>query len=298
MTSKAKEPSANAKNGFSLISDEKLLALYANMLKCRMLEERVRGLVKSNEFAGNGCDALGQEAVAVGAAIDLLPEDIVCSARGDLIVNFLKGVALAEIFRDLFACANCPDKVRLATDAALVNKLEKNGKIAVVFSGDGLPLPEFWHEAVKFARIENLPVLFVCQSGIRTEPANLTPQAGFEEVAPRARTGGFPAITVDGNDVVAVYRVASEAMAHARMGHGPTLIECRSWRLSGPPEAIPQPEEAERREADDPILNMEKYLSGKGLFSEEFRRQTALGFSKELDAALDAAQSSPCIGKL
>jgi TPP-dependent pyruvate/acetoin dehydrogenase alpha subunit len=234
--------------------------------------------------------------VAVGAAIDLLPEDTACSAQGDLIVKFVQDDAPDKIFRDLFAGAGSPDEVRLATDAALVNKLEKNGKIAVVFSGDRLPLPESWHEALNFACIENLPVLFVCQSGMRTEPANLTPQAGAEELAPKAHARGFPAIAVDGNDVVAVYRVASEAMAHARIGHGPTLMECRTWRLSSHPEAVPGPEDVERWESEDPILNMEKYLSGKGLFSEGFKRQAALGFSKELDAVLDAAQSSPCIG--
>jgi TPP-dependent pyruvate/acetoin dehydrogenase alpha subunit len=288
MTSKAKEPSAAGGNGFSLISDEKLLALYAHMLKCRMLEERARSLVKSG-------DSVGQEAVTVGAAIDLLPGDTACSAHVGSMVKLLKGVALDKLFRDLFADAGSPDEVRQATDAALANKREKNGKIAVVFSGCGPALPESWHEAVNFACIEKLPVLFVCQSGMRSEPVRLTPHAGFDEL-PKAPACGFPAITVDGNDVVAVYRVASEAIAHARMGHGPTLIECRTWRLSGDPEVIPEPQDGKRWKADDPILNMEKYLSGKGLFSEDFKRQAALGFSKELDAGLDAAQRSPCIG--
>jgi TPP-dependent pyruvate/acetoin dehydrogenase alpha subunit len=296
MRSKTKEPGEGAENGFSLISGEKLLDLYLSMLKCRMLEERVRDLVKNNKSAGNGCDSMGQEAVTVGAAIDLLPEDTVCSAQGDLMVKFLKGIALDKLFRNLLAGADGPEQVPHAMEAARFNAREKNGKIAVVLSGDGPFLPQSWDEALNFAGIENLPVLFVCQSGMRSEPEGLTPPAGFEELPPQAQPGGFPAITVDGNDVVAVYRVASEAMAHARMGHGPTLIECRTWPLSGRHEVVPLPEEVERREADDPILNMEKYLSGKGLFSQEFKRQVTLGFSKELDAGLDAAQNSPCIG--
>jgi pyruvate dehydrogenase E1 component alpha subunit len=209
-------------------------------------------------------------------------------------VKFLKGIALDKVFRDLLTGAECHDEVRLAMDAAVVNKMEKNGKIAVAFSGGGPALPESWHEALNFAGSENLPVLFVCQSGMRSEEASLTPHAGIEE-RPQAGTCGFAAITVDGNDVVAVYRVASEAIAHARMGHGPTLIECRTYCLSGHPEVVPQPEEVERREADDPILNMEKYLAGKGLFREDIKRQVALGFSKELDAALGAATKAACI---
>lgn len=296
MTSKGKKTSAGARNGFSLISDEKLLALYARMLKCRMLEERARDLVKNNRFGGNGCDATGQEAVVVGAAIDLLPEDTVCSAQGELIVKFVRGDALDTIFRDLLAGTNGSDQVRRATDAALVNKTERNGRISVVFSGDGPALPESWHEALKFAGNEKLPVLFVCQSGMRSEGVSLTPQAGFLNRALKARGSGFPSITVDGNDVVAVYRVASEAIAHARMGQGPTLIECKTYCLSDPPEVVPEPQEVKRWKADDPILNMEKYLSGKGLFSEELKRQAALEFSKELDAGLDAARNSPCSG--
>ena len=279
MTSNAKKTSATAKSGFSLISDEKLLALYANMLKCRMLEERVRAFAQRGELTGNGCDTRGQEAVTVGAAIDLLPEDTVCSAQGDSTVKFIQGVALEKIFRDLFAGAGSPDEVRLVIEAARINKTEKNGKIAVVFSGDGPALPDSWYEALNCAGIEKLPVLFVCQRGMRTEPASAKSQVQVENDAEKTRCSGFPSITVDGNDVVAIYRVASEAMAYARMGHGPTRIECRSFRLSGHPEAVPKPEGGERWVADDPILNMEKYLSGKGLFSEEFKRQAALGFN-------------------
>ena len=103
-------------------------------------------------------------------------------------------------------------------------------------------------------------------------------------------------ITVDGNDVVAVYRVAQEAIARARRGQGPTLIECKTYRWYGHSEIDPakyrDPEEVERWKAKDPIANMEKYLTGKGLFSAEWKQEIVDGFNKELDAAIEIAEKS------
>jgi pyruvate dehydrogenase E1 component alpha subunit len=292
MTSKAKQESAAAGNGFMLISGEKLLALYADLLQCRMILEREQAFAQRGALTGNGGDRAGQEAVVVGVAIDLLPEDTVCSAQGGSIARFVKGVALDSLFRDALDGVGSPDRIRRAMDAAMVSKREQNGKIAVVFSG-GVPVPKSWHEAMRVARIEYLPVLFVSLDGMLPDPPSVKPQVKAEDATDKTAPCGLPSITVDGNDVVAVYRVASEAITHARMGHGPTLIECRTFRLSGPAAMGagkgPRPDEVALRATDDPILNMEKYLTGKGLFSEEFKRRVALGFSKELEAVLGAA---------
>jgi pyruvate dehydrogenase E1 component alpha subunit len=293
MTSKAKQESAAAGNGFMLISGEKLLALYADLLQCRMILEREQAFAQRGALTGNGGDRAGQEAVVVGVAIDLLPEDTVCSAQGGSIARFVKGVALDSLFRDALDGVGSPDRIRRAMDAAMVSKREQNGKIAVVFSGGGAALPESWHEAMNFACIDKLPVLFVSQNGMLPDPLSVKRQVKSENATDKTAPCGLPSITVDGNDVVAVYRVASEAITHARMGHGPTLIECRTFRLSGPAAMGagkgPRPDEVALRATDDPILNMEKYLTGKGLFSEEFKRRVALGFSKELEAVLGAA---------
>jgi TPP-dependent pyruvate/acetoin dehydrogenase alpha subunit len=120
-----------------------------------------------------------------------------------------------------------------------------------------------------------LPILFVCQNSLPTKPGSLKRQTRVEEIA--AQACGFPAIPVDGGDVMAVYRVATEAIAHARKGNGPTLIECR----------------AERSKAHDPILKMEAYLTRKCLFSEKLKLEVATSFTKELDAAIEAAKASP-----
>jgi TPP-dependent pyruvate/acetoin dehydrogenase alpha subunit len=106
----------------------------------------------------------------------------------------------------------------------------------------------------------------------------------------------FPGITVDGNDVVAVYRVAQEAIARARRGQGPTLIECKTYRWYGHSEIDPakyrDPEEVERWKAKDPIAGWRRYLTGKGLFTAEWKQEIVDGFNKELDAAIEIAEKS------
>jgi len=165
MTSKAKQESAAAGNGFMLISGEKLLALYADLLQCRMILEREQAFAQRGALTGNGGDRAGQEAVVVGVAIDLLPEDTVCSAQGGSIARFVKGVALDRLFRDLFArcarthtCAeavgerNCSStaaaQLNTAASATLASKIEGNRKLAVIFSGVEATLPDCWRETL------------------------------------------------------------------------------------------------------------------------------------------------------
>jgi TPP-dependent pyruvate/acetoin dehydrogenase alpha subunit len=312
MRNKGKEKIAAAGNGFSLISGEKLLTLYASMLKCRMIEERASALFVQRESAGSCHSALGQEASAVGAAIDLLPEDFICSPQVDMMVNFTRGVALDKLFRDLFArCAGTSThaaaaregnrlsiaaaQLNMAASAALANKIEGKRKVGVIFSGAEAALPDCWRETLDFAGAECLPIVFVCQNDLKSVPARLKAQTKVKDPALKTPACGFPCITVDGNDVVAVYRVACEAIAHARLGHGPTLIACQTWRLSAAAKKVPG--KARNRkvslcpESNDPILKMEAYLTGKGLFSTEFRQQVAAAFGPTLDAAIAAAET-------
>jgi TPP-dependent pyruvate/acetoin dehydrogenase alpha subunit len=251
MTTLTKEQTTTAtavNNGFSLISDEKLLQLYSSMVKCRGVHERAL-------LAGKVEAALGQEAAVTGVAIDLLAEDTVALSPRDTLVRFMQGEPLGAIFKRIFgrvAGSSLAVQIKKATRAAQENNKKKNGKIAVVFShGDsGFPL-----ETLKLAAVERLPILFV----------SLNSPAAFDALP--AQECDIPSIPVDGNDVVAVYRVSTEAIAHARKGNGPTLIECI---LDG----------------SDPILKMEEYLKRKSLFSEGMKREVMASFARELETAV------------
>jgi TPP-dependent pyruvate/acetoin dehydrogenase alpha subunit len=261
MTPKAKETSALTgtppiQNGFSLISNEKLLQLYATMLKCRAIQERLRILVKENKLAVS-LDAFGnQEAASVGVTIDLLPEDTVSPQPGDIIPFFISGLPLQDLLRSLLRpispARSIAAQFKTAIKAARLNKLSNNKRIAVAISGESASIGP-WQEAQASAELHGLPMIFL----------------SWNHIPLKTKAHRLPAITVDGNDVVAVYRVACEAIAHARIGNGPTLIECQPYIL----------------DPGDPILNMEKYLIRKGIFSKEFEHRITAKFSRELNAA-------------
>jgi len=289
MTTQRKPKAAPAaKKSFSLISDEKLIQLYTTLLKCRILEERVNLFLSKRSAGGKLHIPSGREAAAAGVVLSLLPDDLVAPSSLDLFPNFIHGVPLASVLRPLFSRASSPAsdascsahngyQALLATGAALANKIDKNNKVSVVFQGGDASL-DSWSQALQFAGLHRLPILFV--SCIQMKPAFL-PESGPSESPGHT----FPSIPVDGNDVVAVYRVASEAIAHARKGSGPTLIDCIPYRLSGrnQPGAF---------STDDPILNMEKYLARKALFTQGLKTRTISAFSKQLDTALRAAEKA------
>jgi TPP-dependent pyruvate/acetoin dehydrogenase alpha subunit len=288
-------------NVFSLISNEKLLSIYAAMLKCRMMEERMRLLFPQSKAA-----PMGREAAVAGVTIDLLPEDALIASPRDLIPALVKGVPLEALFCNLFVCAADPSaqsrlkprsapahftyeplnvvaasttiaaQLRMAIDLAKAEKARNKGRIAVIFSDGGSGA---WLKALKLAGKESLPMLFVCQNSPFAKPA------GHE-----SQNLGFPSIPVDTNDAVAVYRVASESISLIRQGRGPTLIECKTYRLPDrSPKGLSRPRKTGSSEGEltgDPILSMESYLTRKGLFSTEFRRQVVAGFGKELDSAI------------
>ena len=303
MTAKNKQhsPSSAAQtsqNGFSIISREKLLQIYSTMVKCRMLEERARILARQNKSAAGRGAGARLEAVAAGLGIDLLPEDTVVLSAEDLIPAFIKGVPPDEILRHLasapankasvntgaFAAFNVvaaplPVGVRLsiATGVALANKQAKSGKVVLVFSSEP-GAAGACTESLAFASGRELPIVFVLLGGVRAR-AGRKPKPGNSRL--ESETCGLPVITVDRNDAVAVYRVAHVAIAHARRGGGPTLIEAQPFALHG--EGL-----GKQTETEDPILNMQTYLTRKGLYAETLRAEVTDRFQIELDAALSA----------
>ncbi len=261
MTTTTIEQSAaqlNGHQGFSIISNEKLLQLYISMVKGRLLAERLRMLGGQEKLDA----AAGYEAAAVGVLAGLLPEDAVAAAPDNRLVRFFQSEFQGKPLEQLltreaeqdFAC-----QLKLALHAAQASKRAKKGKIAVVFpDGDS----GFSEKDLQQASAKRLPVLFVRRSSVLGEAFGVPDH-------------GVPVIPVDGADVVAVYRVATESITHARKGNGPTLIEC-VFDLS---------------EALDPIQKMEAYLTRKGLFREPWKLEAMARFMPLLDAAIQAVQA-------
>jgi len=226
---KSKTELAPADEGFSLISNRKLLTLYAAMVQCRRIAEGAR-----KGRRGNGAGSLlGHEATAVGAVLDLLAQDTVAAAHWP-------DAALQGI-NPFVSIASSASRA-----ASAASEHSDSRKVTLLFSTGKPSTQPAWLKALTLAADHNLPILFV----------SLAPKAAASQpfsipsISTRRRGYAFPHITVDGKDVVAVYRVASEALTHARKGHGPTLIDCPASN------------------SGDPLENMQNYLSRKGLFPD------------------------------
>lgn len=311
-----------AANGAPPIPAEKLKQLYTLMVQCRTMEERIRVLFKQGKFSGNYYAAVGQEATEVGCCVDLRPTDTIAPSHRDFISNLIKGTPLNLMISQIYGRKTSPDQGRsspahcgyaplniitpastiaaqlnIGTGVALANKMKKNDDVVIAFSGEGATSLGFWHEAVNFSGVHQLPIVYVIQNNLWAESVSVKAQTRVEDLSVKAQAYGIPGITVDGNDVIAVYRVASEAILRARTGGGPTVIEAKTYRWYGHSEIDPakyrDPEEVERWKAKDPIPFMERYLDKHKLWSDDFRKGIVEEFTKLMDAAVEFADKAP-----
>jgi TPP-dependent pyruvate/acetoin dehydrogenase alpha subunit len=257
---------AAANGKFSLITNEKLIALYTNLLKCRAL---------SRQPGANGAASSmrRQEAALVGATIDLGPEDAVCFHEHGFLTGFSTEAMIADIF--LRAGNDQSEEVpkskaagrngasasaytHAAIGTALANKTRVNKKVALVFSAEETAV--LLRDALHVAVVHQLPMVFVHQAEGDAEKALRRSEGRKKKASAEPQTPWFPDITVDRDDVVAMHRVAHEAIFRARLGRGPTLIACVPFRVNAEGPA------GNRRHGHDPIRHMEHYLRARGLF--------------------------------
>jgi TPP-dependent pyruvate/acetoin dehydrogenase alpha subunit len=309
-------------NDQELLAPEKLKQLYSTMLQCRMVEERAQLLYREGKLAGHHRAGTGREASTVGAILDLLPGDSVAPRRRDVVTTFgfgfTQGTPLKQVFAQLCApganskparsqppqrgqapliiagAAAMASRLNISTGVALAYKTQAKPNVVVAFSGDDSTALGSWHEAVAFAVVYKLPIVHVVQNDVWTEPPDprLLPSMKPPDITAQGHT--IPTLTVDGNDVVAVYRVAQEAIRRARQGHGPAAIECKTdlWpglsATGGAQNSGANP--GEDAKPPDPISCMEAYLKQKGLWSDAWKRRLVDSFNKQLDAAVKFAE--------
>jgi TPP-dependent pyruvate/acetoin dehydrogenase alpha subunit len=286
---------AGKATGGSLIDDAKLKQLYATMLQCRLLTEHGRRIRRSKTVFDA---SLGQEAIAVGCAIDLRPQDTVAVASHDSIVSLVKGVGLSDVVAQMYGrpsttghaaqniigpssrtASGCVELYAAAGKVALASKREDDGKVVVVFSGAAAAASESWRQAVKIAARRSLPIIFVVENN---PSAGTQAKNGTGNLTLKARTDGLTTITVDGNDVVAVYRVAYESLERVRRGGGAVLIEAKPYRQHG--QVLLNGER-------DPLTHMERYLTAKKLYTTRWKNGIAQQFSRELGAVVKGLES-------
>jgi len=292
-----------------------LVGLYTNLLKTRMLDERFRKLFRQGRFAGTYFSAVGQEATTVGPTYGLRDEDIIAPSHREIGAAVTKGIPLVHIVAQIYARINSPDKGKthpchygwkdkgvispastlagqtvVGTGCAMGFQIQKKDNVVIAFFGEGATARGGWHEAVNYAGIHKLPIIYICQNNLWAEsvPAHL--QAGIKDFSDRAKAYGFPGVTIDGNDIALVHKTATKAIERARKGEGPTLIECKTYRWYGHSEIDPADyrgeEEILKWKKSDPVGRAEKLLMDLGLLTTQKREAMVEEFNVEMEEAI------------
>jgi len=303
-------------------SAELLLGLYKMLVKCRMCDEKARILFRQGKYKGNFYSGVGQEATEVGTSYSLREDDWIAPSHRDWTSNIVKGAPLKYCFAQLFAKVTSPDRGRsspahmgypslhvitpassiagqlnVGTGVALGIKKLGQDAVVVAYFGDGATSFGGFHEALNFAGVHKLPVIYVNQNNLWAESVPLRLQTALTNLSDRAKAYGFPGISIDGNDILAVYEAAQTAIARARAGEGPTLLECKTYRWYGHSEIDPakyrMKEEVEAWKKRDPVAALEKLLIEKKLLTEAAKKDIATRTTAEIDEAVEFAEQSP-----
>ncbi len=299
------------------------LALYRQMQVIRQCEEQIVKLYAAGEMWGGCHTYIGEEAVATGVCAHLNANDLVFSTHRGHGHALAKGVTPRELIAELLGRATgcsggrggsmhlfkpetgmCGSSgivgasMGLATGAAYAFKLKKTERVSVAFFGDGASNNGVFHEAVNMATVWDLPVLYVCENNLYATEVPFATITKNPQVANRAQAYGLPGVAVDGNDVVAVYLAAGEAIRRARAGGGPTLLECKTYRWRAHSEGMRDvgyrtPEEVAAWKERCPIKTLKTRLISSGLASESDLKQVDAEVAANVQDALAFAESSP-----
>ncbi|HEY82443.1 MAG TPA: thiamine pyrophosphate-dependent dehydrogenase E1 component subunit alpha [Dehalococcoidia bacterium] len=304
------------------IEKEKLKELYRTMVRIRRFEERVAREFAEGNIPGSVHLYIGEEAVATGAIAHLRKDDYIMSTHrghGHLIA---KGgdprLMMAELFAKktgyclgkggsmhiasldigmLGAAGIVGSGIPIATGAGLSAKLRGTDQVTICFFGDGAANIGRFHEGINLASVWCLPVVFVCENNLWAVSVPTSCSLSVPNVADRAAGYGIPGVVVDGMDVMAVYEAAGEAVARARRGEGPTLIEAKTYRFRGHFEGdagtYRPKEEVEEWLKRDPVNNFKEKLIKMKVLTEKEAEEIDQAAREEMDEAVKFALESP-----
>lgn len=313
-----------AMQGNSTIAEpEQLLSLYRQLLTIRHTEEQLARSHQMGLIHGACHTYVGEEAIATGVCAHLRPDDAVFSTHRGHGHALAKGVSPREVVAELFGRATGCSQGRggsmhlfkpevgmmgtsgivgpcilQATGAGYSFKLLKSDNVGVAFFGDGAVNNGAFHEGLNLASIWKLPTLFVCENNLYATEVPFAYASGNPSVGNRGPAYGMESLTVDGNDVLAVYEAAGEAVQRARSGEGPTLIECLTYRTRAHSEGMRDAgyrtqEEVDSWKARDPIPRYQKWLLENEEAGEEELAEIEAEVKQTVAEAAEFARNSP-----
>ncbi len=304
------------------IKRDDLLQMYYYLRLTRMLEDRITALYRQGRIVGGVYTSHGMEAIAVGYASALERDDVIAPFHRDMGVFLIRGFTPGEILAQYLGKRTGPskgkdgnihmgdikrgvlgfvshlaDNLPVAAGAALAFKIRGESRVVFAGTGDGGTSRGDFHEAMNFAAVRKLPVVFFCTNNQYAYSTPLGLQMAIPNVVDRAKAYGMPGEIVDGNDVAAVYLAAKQAIARARAGEGPTFLEFKTMRMHGhsahdPAKYVPR-ELLEEWKKKDPILKAEQQLKQLGYVEEAYFQEVAERVKSEVEAGVEFAEQSP-----
>ena len=297
--------------------DKQLLDLYKSILKPRMIEEKMLILLRQGKIS-KWFSGIGQEAIAVGVSSAMEQEEYILPMHRNLGVFTTKGVPLNRLFSQFQGKMNGFTKGRdrsfhfgsqeykvvgmishlgpqlgVADGIALANKLKENKQVTAVFTGEGGTSEGDFHEALNVAAVWDLPVIFIVENngyGLST-PTN--EQFRCQQIADKGKGFGMESYTIDGNNILEVYRTISQLREEIQKKSKPVLLECMTFRMRGHEEAsgtkyVPK-EKFDKWKDKDPVQNYEQFLISEKLITEESIDEIKAQIQKDINNALDTA---------
>jgi len=304
------------------LAKEKLIEMHRKMLEIRHFEEKVFELYGQNLVPGTIHLYAGQEAIATGVCANLRKDDYIISTHRGHGHCIAKGAKLDRIMAEILGkkTGYCKGKggsmhiadfsvgmlgatavvgagIPIASGAGLSIKLRGTDQVVACFFGEGASNQGTFHEGINMAAIWALPVVFVCENNLYAMGTRQSKVMLIENIANRAVAYGILGVTADGNDVLAVYEAANEAVKRAREGKGPTLIECKTYRHKGhsrvDPAAYRPKEEVEEWLKKDPVQQFKTKLLEMKILTETEANKIEQDIIAAIEKASKFAIDSP-----
>ena len=305
------------------LTKEQSLGLYRQMLEIRRSEEQLARLHQAGQIPGACHTYIGEEAIATGVCAHLREDDTVMSTHRGHGHALAKGVPprelIAELLGKVTGCSHgrggsmhlfkpevgmlgtsgiVGPSILMAAGAGYTYMLKGSDQVSVAFFGDGAVNNGAFHEGLNLATVWDLPVLFVCENNLYATEVPFRTVTRQPSVAARAASYGLPGIELDGNDVLAVHRAAGEAVARARGGGGPTLLECKTYRTRPHSEGMRDAgyrtqEEIAEWKARDPIARLRESVLREGIATETELGAVDTAVGALIAEAVEFARESP-----
>jgi TPP-dependent pyruvate/acetoin dehydrogenase alpha subunit len=304
------------------LAPEQQLEMFFWLKLIRAFDERLSTLVKQGKVRSGVYSGIGQEAIIVGTCFGLRKDDYICPLHRDLGSFLMKGVEARVMMAQMFAKETGLSKGRdsalhsgvpelgifgntsmlganlpVAAGLALTFKIERVDNVVLAYFGEGASNTGDFHEALNFAGVQRLPVVFICENNQYAYSVPVEKSMAIDDVADRAESYGFDGVAINGNEVLAVYQATQGALTRARTGEGPTLIECKTYRWHGHSEHdkafYRTNEELAMWKSRDPIPTFTTYLKGLNILTDQHLKETEARVAATIDEAVEFAANSP-----